>query len=570
MALPGWAVGAARPLSLRRRRREPARLPDHPDVTLRAPAPAQGKPRRRRRHFLDAGLEALVRGLDAGTLADLLLELARQHEPVRQRLQRLRLSRRAVEARGSVPCHAHGWRRGSPLPRLAHDAGVRTRKVRLWVDQVRTELLPVDPQAALGLATSLIESDEKLYERIDDSNGVVADALRDACRLWLLAAAACLAARGGWTDAVMSLVRGDGYGIRDELLAYAASILTPAELRALADHLEGELADLVRRSAEAGQRPPAQIYSHAGWLKLLAGLLADPAIEVRAVLHYSPEPNAMQRQSIAEACLRAGRPADALPWLETGDWSHHETTRLALRARVTRRAGPLEDSARLRRDIFDMAPGRGYAAALARAAAGERAGTARGYARSTAAAMDAFRTRPPCSWNSARSTTQKRCWSQDDGRLDGNDYPTFSRWPKSWNANGARLAPRSAIARCCWAFSVDATRKRTGHAARYFRKLEALSYGAPATAPDGVACRIQRRVAVEAPAEGRLLGGPQGSRSRKVTAIAQPPSAWSPGTSCQPSGLGAAHDRRSRRLAASGGSPPATRHRAIRAPPAIP
>lgn len=60
-----------------------------------------------------------------------------------------------------------------------------------WLDQVARELLPKDPPAALALFEAFIDADAAWFDRTDDSDGVIGDAVRAACRHWLQAAARC-------------------------------------------------------------------------------------------------------------------------------------------------------------------------------------------------------------------------------------------------------------------------------------------------------------------------------------------------------------------------------------------
>jgi hypothetical protein len=65
------------------------------------------------------------------------------------------------------------------------------------VADIRTDVLPRDPEKAAALAEKVFCLDQKVFERADDSDGFIADELRAACVLWLDAAAAL---RVSWTD----------------------------------------------------------------------------------------------------------------------------------------------------------------------------------------------------------------------------------------------------------------------------------------------------------------------------------------------------------------------------------
>jgi hypothetical protein len=63
---------------------------------------------------------------------------------------------------------------------------------------VARELLPRDPSAALALFEAFNEADAAWFDRADDSDGMIGDAVRAACRHWLQAAARCETPPDGW------------------------------------------------------------------------------------------------------------------------------------------------------------------------------------------------------------------------------------------------------------------------------------------------------------------------------------------------------------------------------------
>jgi hypothetical protein len=147
---------------------------------------------------------------------------------------------------------------------------------------IEADVLPNHPANALELAEKLIRLDEKIFARADDSDGVIAGELSDACGLWLRAAVAVRArgvnecgvnecgvnasgvnasgvnASGGanngvprthaghsasdldWANCLYTLVERNDYGVRTRLLKDAGLLLTDPELRALAALFEHE------------------------------------------------------------------------------------------------------------------------------------------------------------------------------------------------------------------------------------------------------------------------------------------------------------------------------------------
>lgn len=65
---------------------------------------------------------------------------------------------------------------------------------------------------------AFVQADEVLFNRVDDSSGVIGDAMRAGCLLWLRAASRCESPAGAWPDRIGALVAADQYGARETLL----------------------------------------------------------------------------------------------------------------------------------------------------------------------------------------------------------------------------------------------------------------------------------------------------------------------------------------------------------------
>ncbi len=99
-------------------------------------------------------------------------------------------------------------------------------------DDIEADILPVDPAAALSLAEKLLGLDAKLFERADDSGGSIDMSLRNACMLWLSAAAATRevakassAPTTDWLARVYDPFKDDDYGIREALLRESSRLV---------------------------------------------------------------------------------------------------------------------------------------------------------------------------------------------------------------------------------------------------------------------------------------------------------------------------------------------------------
>jgi len=123
------------------------------------------------------------------------------------------------------------------------------------VGRVERELLARDPTAALSLVESFLKSDAKFFDRADDSDGCIGDAVREACRLWPRAAAQCKPPASGWTDRLFQLAQADDYGARDELLRSANLLLDETALRGVVERFDEELVGGVNSAAGEGTLP---------------------------------------------------------------------------------------------------------------------------------------------------------------------------------------------------------------------------------------------------------------------------------------------------------------------------
>lgn len=294
-------------------------------------------------------LESFLQRQDLPTLIAILLELSADHDAVRSRLERLQLANRPAKLAAGFRRTLAGWRRARRFLPL-REAREFARQLDTWLEQVRRELLPKDPAAALALFEAFIECDSTFFERSDDSDGCIGTTFRSAAMHWLEAAAACHRSAGEWLDRIDALVGSDGYGIRGELLRQANILLDEPTLRALAVRYQQRMDAALSAAPGPGLR--SEVFTLSGALSLLAEALRDPDVHVCAVLAYSPQPNELQKRHFVEAYLAAGRPGDALTWLE-GSWDRFEESRLGLTAAALGQLGRAEESASIRRSLFE-------------------------------------------------------------------------------------------------------------------------------------------------------------------------------------------------------------------------
>jgi hypothetical protein len=296
-------------------------------------------------------LAAFIRQQDADTLASVLIELAEDHEAVHERLERLQLSRQPKALAAAFRNKLVAWKRS---PEYIDYAQVDEfgRELQTWLAQVERELMPQDPPGALALAEAFIEADEVFFNRADDSGAAIGSAMHAACLLWLRAASHCESPADTWPERIAALVAADDYGAREALLRHADLLLSEAAMRGLVASCEAQLDDAVPQSSGDTSRENWRASWASTALPLLAEALRDPDVLVRAVLRHSPVPNPMQKESLAEAFLRFGRPDGALPWLE-GSWEHMESSRERLHAQALTTLGRAGEASVVRQRIFE-------------------------------------------------------------------------------------------------------------------------------------------------------------------------------------------------------------------------
>jgi hypothetical protein len=132
------------------------------------------------------------------------------------------------------------------------ESGDLAAQIATIAADIRADLLPTDPAKAKLLAEKLFSLDQVVFERADDSGGSIGSELRDACVLWLDAAAATRAAESDaatrWSAVLYELYQKNDHGIRESLLKEAHHLLGEEELRALAARFERDAAGLIEHT----------------------------------------------------------------------------------------------------------------------------------------------------------------------------------------------------------------------------------------------------------------------------------------------------------------------------------
>jgi hypothetical protein len=427
-------------------------------------------------------LEAFVRRQSADELAAVLLELAGSLPEVQQRLARMQLSDQPARLAANFRKTLSGWRRQTRF--LDYRASIDwADEVQAWLTQIERELLPKDPMAALELAEAFIESDDKIFNRADDSGGSIGSAMRSACLLWLQAAARCESPAEAWPARLRRLSDGDRYGAREPLLLDAQLLLSEPQLRELVAAYEREANAAIREHKGEAPSPfasPAR--SALTPLTLLSAALRDPDVHVRATLRRSPKPNSLQKQDFVLRYLHVDRPADALPWVEDpADW--HEHTRLRLLAEVLKRLGQPDRSAPIQQQVFEQTLDvQDFRTWLGHLEAPRHADAMR---RARELALDHD---DPVT--AARLLVEIECWDDaeqvlvaEPARISGQDYSWLVPLAKALEAQQCWRGATAVYRALLDAILAKAYAPAYGHGARYWHRLHEIAAQSPSSLP---------------------------------------------------------------------------------------
>ncbi len=418
-------------------------------------------------------LASFVRQLDTETLSSVLIELAADHAAVHERLVRLQLANQPKALATEFRKKLAAWKRSTKYldySQVSEFGG----ELHAWLEQVEQELLPRDPAEALALAESFIQSDEVFFNRADDSGGVVGDAIRAACVLWLKAASRCESPANAWPDRITTMVEADQYGAREELLRRSDLLLSEDALRGLVSSCQAQLDDALGHPTAAPERVNWLASRASTALVLLSEALRDPEVLVRATLSRSPSPNPVQKSNLAEAFLKYGRPEGALAWLE-GPWAHLESTRQHLHAQALAALGRTDEAAVVRRRIFeaslavwdlhawlDLLPPREQVPAIERARE-----LAAAHADPTVVALLLM--------DIGDDTVAEAALTRDPAAIQGRDYGTLVPLAEALERKGL-WAGAAVVYRALLVGILDrAYAPAYRHAARYWARLAALA-----------------------------------------------------------------------------------------------
>ena len=163
-------------------------------------------------------------------------------------------------------------------------------------------------KTGLELVGEFFACDGAIFERSDDSSGLIGDVFRyDALNLFIAYASRC-ADKSFVSNLLLRLYEHDDYGVRAEILTKVSKFLPEKEMRALASEFW-----------ERAKGEPPDSYEAGKWwigVELLARQLEDPGLFEKAKLNANPELSSPTCMQIAEVYLENDDPEMALFWME--------------------------------------------------------------------------------------------------------------------------------------------------------------------------------------------------------------------------------------------------------------
>jgi len=199
---------------------------------------------------------------------------------------------------------------------------------------IKEQIAPADPAEALALAWHFMQVATPLFERCDDSSGIVIGVFHDACALLGEIAHAAGALPETLGDAAVEALRDNGYGQYDGLIA----ILTPALGAEGLSHLKQRIEMLAATPVPVppkgdwqavGYGSGGATYAHQmeeqsrqSMVRMALKDIADAMGDVDAfIAQYDPATRKVPKVAaeIAARLLAAGRAEDALGFIERAD-----------------------------------------------------------------------------------------------------------------------------------------------------------------------------------------------------------------------------------------------------------
>ncbi len=266
--------------------------------------------------------------LDAATLQDFVLDVYLDYPDLSDKIEALVLANDSLALTKVLRKRIASLKRGRRFIdyRASFDFA---RELKAIVNDIKSGLLENSPKHAFELVDRFLATAESVLNRVDDSGGAVGEVYRQAVLLWLAAAAGWQDANIDWLERIVQLYQQNDYGVLDPLLPNAHLLLTPDQLKQLAWRYEKALRKAIKSSGQEDKIDFEALHNSVA-LGQIADALQDPALYERSVLILSPRPNNLQMKSICEKYLQYDQPEEAMRYLKQPWESWFEHDRLAL------------------------------------------------------------------------------------------------------------------------------------------------------------------------------------------------------------------------------------------------
>ncbi|HBR95368.1 MAG TPA: hypothetical protein DEA90_14500 [Opitutae bacterium] len=232
-------------------------------------------------------------------------------------------------------------------------AGEFQNKLWSFLNSIDRNLRPEAPLAALDLLGAFFEADAQIFERADDSDGMIGDVYRHAAELFAQVSESLEypAEAAVWLD---RLLEKNDYGVRDRLLDNANRILTPVALETRIQKLRTQLEALTPEKANGYDRARSALE-----IKLTQLVRASKNIELYVEIRLQgrpPQQHPTYAIDIAKLYLENGNAEKALEYLPEFNDYHWNASATELRIQAFEALGDAAGVNRLRLKSFTDHP----------------------------------------------------------------------------------------------------------------------------------------------------------------------------------------------------------------------
>ncbi len=272
--------------------------------------------------------------LGAARLAELLIEISTGSAVAKRRL-RLELA----GAQSPKEAGREVAKRLTSIARARSFVNWQNRKplvtdLESQLRAIREQIAPADPTEALALAWRFMQVATPLFERCDDSSGIVIGVFHDACALLGEIALAAGTPAAALADAALEALRDNGYGQYDGLIAILTPALGAEGLGHLKQRIEalavtpvpvppkGEWEAVGYGSGGASYAHQMEERARQSLVRMALKDIADAMGDVDAfIAQYDPATRKVPKiaAEIAARLLAAGRAEDALGFIERAE-----------------------------------------------------------------------------------------------------------------------------------------------------------------------------------------------------------------------------------------------------------